>query len=197
MPNRWSLCFAAAAALVLACAGASSADIAVGQAAPDFRLKDLDGQEVALADLAGKTVVLEWINPNCPFSRGHSERKTMQSTAADHGEVVWLGINSTNPSHGDHLQPAAWRKFLADHGITYRVLADPGGEVGHAYGARTTPHMFVIDPTGKIAYMGAIDDDPRGGNPKVNYVDSALTAMAGGKAPDPSSTRPYGCSVKY
>ncbi|HSM15317.1 MAG TPA: redoxin domain-containing protein, partial [Thermoanaerobaculia bacterium] len=140
-------------------------------------------------------VVLEWVNPNCPFSRGHAEAKTMQTTADGHGEVVWLGINSTNPKHGDQLAPADQKKFYADRGATYEILEDPDGATGRGYGARTTPHMFVIDPEGKIAYMGAIDDGPR--NASVNYVDAALSALESGNAPDPSSTRPYGCSVKY
>jgi peroxiredoxin len=181
----------------LACAGPTLAELTVGQAAPDFTLRDLDGQEVALASLRGKTVVLEWINPNCPFSLRHSKQKTMQTTADKHAEVVWLGINSTNPTHGDHLEPAEYKAFLAEHAIRYPVLDDGAGAVGRAYGAKTTPHMYVIDPQGNLAYAGAIDDDPRGNGAKVNYVDAALTAMAQGESPDPASTRPYGCSVKY
>jgi peroxiredoxin len=183
-------------AVAAAGCGTSRAEIAVGQPAPDFALQDLDGHQVSLAALRGKIVVLEWANPNCPFSRGHAERKTMVSTAARHPDVVWLAINSTNPSHSDHLEPAAYKSFLARHSITYPVLLDPTGATGHAYGARTTPHMFVIDKDGKLAYQGAIDDDPRG-QPSVNYVDAALTALASGKNPEPAVTRPYGCSVKY
>ncbi len=182
---------------LLACSGPTLAKVAVGDAAPDFTLTNLDGTQVSLASLKGKTVVLEWMNPNCPFSLRHSAAKTMQSTATEHAGAVWLAVNSTNPAHGDHLEPAAYKKFLADHGITYPVLQDPNGAVGQAYGASTTPHMYVIDGSGKIAYVGAIDDDPRGNGAKVNYVDSALDALAAGKSPDPASTRPYGCSVKY
>jgi peroxiredoxin len=180
---------------LLACTGPSLAEVAVGDPAPEFALTDLDGGTVDLASLRGKTVVLEWINPNCPFSRAHSEAKTMQKTADAHGEVVWLAINSTNPKHGDHLTPAEHKAFMAQNGASYPVLEDPAGTVGRSYGAKTTPHMFVIDPEGKIAYMGAIDDGPR--NARTNYVDAALTAMASGQSPDPASTRPYGCSVKY
>lgn len=188
---------AAALALVLAaCGGPSRAELAVGQAAPDFRLKDLDGREVALADLRGKVVVLEWANPNCPFWRGHAERKTMANVAAKHPQAVWLAIDSTNAKHGDYLEAPAWKSFLAANGIGYAVLRDNDGATGRAYGARTTPHLFVIDAEGKIAYMGAIDDDPRG-EPKVNYADAALTALEKGTKPEPSSTRPYGCTVKY
>jgi len=190
---------AALVALVaLSCAGPTLAELTVGQAAPDFTLRDLDGNEVALASLRGQTVVLEWINPNCPFSLRHSKEKTMQTTADKHPGVVWLGINSTNPTHGDHLEPAAYKAFLAEHGIRYAVLDDGSGDVGRAYGAKTTPHMYVIDAEGRLAYAGAIDDDPRGGkSSRVNYVDAALTALAAGKSADPASTRPYGCTVKY
>lgn len=188
---------ASVAVVTLACAGPTLAELTVGQAAPEFTLRDLDGNEVSLAAQRGKTVVLEWINPNCPFSLRHSKQKTMQSTADKHAGVVWLGINSTNPTHGDHLEPAAYKAFLAEHGIRYPVLNDGAGDIGRAYGAKTTPHMYVIDAEGKLAYAGAIDDDPRGGNAKVNYVDAALGALAAGGQPEPASTRPYGCSVKY
>ncbi len=180
----------------LSCAGSSRADLAVGQKAPDFELPDLDGKEVALAAFQGKTVVLEWINPNCPVSRRHADAKTMISTAAKHPEVVWLAINSTRRDHADFVEPAAHKKYDADKGITYPVLYDASGEVGHAYGARTTPHMFVIDTRGNVAYMGAIDDGPQG-KATVNYVDAALTALEQGRRPDPAATKPYGCSVKY
>lgn len=185
----------AIAVALLACTGPSLAEVTVGDPAPEFNLTDLDGRAVDLSSLRGKTVVLEWVNPNCPFSRGHSEARTMQSTADRHGEVVWLGINSTNPKHGDYLTPDAQKKFFSDHGARYEILEDPTGATGRSYGAKTTPHMFVIDPDGRIAYMGAIDDGPR--NASVNYVDAALSALESGNAPDPSATRPYGCSVKY
>jgi len=194
--SRTALAAALTLAIPLFGCGPSRAQLAVGEPAPGFALQDLDGHEVSLAGLRGRIVVLEWANPNCPFSRGHAERKTMVSTAARHPEVVWLAINSTHPSHSDHLDPAAYKRFLAEHGIGYPVLLDPTGATGHAYGARTTPHMFVIDKDGKVAYQGAIDDDPRG-HPSVNYVDAALTALETGHAPDPATTRPYGCSVKY
>ena len=192
-----SLSIATTLFLLAACAGPTLAELSVGQAVPDFKLVDLDGKEVSLSSLQGKTVVLEWINPNCPFSRGHSEKKTMSSTAAKHPEAVWLGINSTNRSHADFLAPAEHKKFNAEHGITYTVLYDTSGEVGRAYGAATTPHMFVIDGAGKLAYVGAIDDSARAGRASVNYVDAALSALEAGKQPEPAATKSYGCSVKY
>jgi peroxiredoxin len=188
---------AALALVFAACGGPSLAEVAVGQAAPEFRLKDLDGRDVGLADFKGRVVVLEWANPNCPFWRGHATRNTMTGVAAKHPQAVWLAIDSTNAKHGDYLETAAWKDFLAKHGIGYALLRDNDGATGRAYGARTTPHMFVIDAEGRIAYMGAIDDDPHGGAPKVNYADAALTALEQGAKPDPASTRPYGCSVKY
>jgi len=185
------------AAAVVGCHGSARADLAVGAAAPAFELQDLNGKTVALADLKGKTVVLEWINPNCPVSRGYAESRIMITTAAAHPEAVWLAINSTSRSSGDFVEPAAHRAYNQKHGIGYPVLYDTVGDVGRAYGAKTTPHMFVIDKGGKLAYNGAIDDGPGGSGARINYVDSALTALAAGQIPDPSTTKPRGCSVKY
>mgnify|MGYP001557905157 CR=1 FL=1 len=176
--------------------GPAVADVAVGTAAPAFSLKNLDGKTVSLADFRGKPVVLEWINPNCPFSRRHSEAKTMASTAGKHPEAVWLGINSTNGGSGDFVAPEQHRAFNAKNGIGYDVLYDTSGETGRAYGANTTPHMIVVDKNGMVAYNGAIDEGAMSGG-KGNYVDAALTALSVGKSPDPSTTKPYGCSVKY
>jgi peroxiredoxin len=187
----------ALALLAVACSGASRAQVSVGQTAPDFTLSDLDGHPVSLASYRGQVVVLEWANPNCPVSRRHADAGTMTSTLSRHPGVVWLAINSTRSGHSDHVDPAEYHRYLSERKIGYPVLLDPTGEVGHAYGARTTPHMFVIDAQGKIAYMGAIDDDPRNTGASVDYVDAALTALEQGRRPDPASTRPYGCSVKY
>ncbi|HVS01466.1 MAG TPA: redoxin domain-containing protein [Thermoanaerobaculia bacterium] len=172
----------------------------VGGAAPDFTLVDVSGETHPLADLAGKVVVLEWVNPNCPFSERHAREGTMTGLAEQHAEVVWLGINSTAEGHRDYLQPAAYQEYLDEKGISYPILYDRSGEVGRAYAAKTTPHMIVIDPAGKIVYDGAIDDDPPGRKPaaeRTNYVAAALAAQAAGQAVDPARTKPYGCSVKY
>ena len=173
---------------------------AVGEKAPDFKLKGIDGKTYSLADLKGKTVVLEWVNPNCPFSDRHAREKTMSELHKQNGDVVWLGINSTNPEHRDFLKPAEHLAYNQKNGVNYPVLYDETGTVGHAYDAKTTPHMFIIDAEGKIAYNGAIDDDPRGGKARaerVNYVNGGIKAEKAGKNPDPSATKPYGCSVKY
>lgn len=186
--------FLAAAALP------AHADGTVGGTAPAFTLKGLDGKAHSLKDYAGKVVVLEWLNPDCPFSNRHAEEKTMTTLAAKYGEVVWLGIDSSSPSSGEYLKPAEMSAWTAKNGIHYAVLYDESGSVGHAYGAKTTPHMFIVGKDGKIAYNGAIDDDPSGRKPgaqRVNYVDGGLTAERGGKSPDPAATKPYGCSVKY
>jgi peroxiredoxin len=181
-------------------APAARAEAVVGQAAPSFTLSDLDGKSHRLADLQGKVVVLEWMNPNCPFSRRHSEARTMTATAAKHPEAVWLAINSTAKGHGDFVDPAAYKSFLQKHAIGYPVLYDTTGEVGHAYGADTTPDMFVIDERGMLIYAGAIDDDPSGRKDaaqRTNYVDAALSQHAQGQPVAVATTRSYGCSVKY
>ena len=173
---------------------------AVGETAPAFSLKGLDGKTWSLADAKGKAVVLEWINPNCPFSDRHAREKTMSELHKKYGEVVWVGINSTNPSHRDYLKPADHLAYNQKTGINYPVLYDETGKVGKAYDAKTTPHMFIIDPQGKIAYNGAIDDDPSGrkGKPeRTNYVDGGLSSELANKAVDPATTKPYGCGVKY
>jgi peroxiredoxin len=188
------------AALLALAALPALATGAVGEKAPNFKLQGVDGKSYSLDAFKGKTVVLEWVNPNCPFSDRHAKEHTMAELVKQHGEVVWLGINSTNPEHADFLKPAAHNAWMTKNGVNYPVLYDPKGEVGHAYGASTTPHMFIIDKAGKIAYNGAIDDDPRGGKAKparVNYVSGGLTLAKSDKSPDPAATKPYGCSVKY
>lgn len=176
------------------------AGAAVGETASAFKLKGADGKTHSLADYKNKVVVLEWVNPNCPFSDRHAREKTMSALAKQHGEIVWLGINSTNPDHRDYLKPADHLAYNQKNGINYPVLYDETGTIGHAYDAKTTPHMFIIDKDGKIAYNGAIDDDPPGRKAKeerTNYVGRGLDAEKTGKDPDPASTKPYGCSVKY
>jgi peroxiredoxin len=193
--------FASALALTVVVAGSPAfAAGAVGETAPAFQLKDLNGRSHSLADYKGKVVVLEWLNPNCPFSDRHAREKTMTTLAHQHGEVVWLGINSTNAEHRDFLPPAEHLAWAKKNGIDYTILYDETGKVGKAYDAKTTPHMFIVDKAGRIAYNGAIDDDPSGRKAKperVNFVGGGLDAEKGGKSPEPATTRPYGCGVKY
>jgi peroxiredoxin len=171
----------------------------VGAPAPTFTLTDLHGVQHSLDEYRGRQVVLEWINPNCPYSRRHAEEHTMVDLAARE-DAVFLAINSTAPDSGDYLQPAAHLEYNRRHGIEYAVLYDPTGEVGHAYSAKTTPHMFLIDEAGTLVYDGAIDDDPRGRMSRAertNYLALGLDERLAGDAVDPSTTKPYGCSVKY
>jgi peroxiredoxin len=190
------LWIAVAAALLLPACG--QADATVGQPASDFSLTDHHGTRHALADYRGKVVVLEWINPNCPFSRRHAEEGTMTRLAGGTPPVVWLAVNSTAADHKDFLDPERHAAYNAEHQIPYPVLYDSDGKVGQAYGAKTTPHMIVIDEAGKVVYDGAIDDDPYGrSEQRTNYVQAALTAHAEGRAAQPATTKPYGCTVKY
>lgn len=165
----------------------------VGQPAPDFSLKDQDGKEVKLADLKGKIVVLEWTNDGCPVWKSHhaAGKNTMVDLANSYAgkDVVWLGVDSTAGHNSKHLAGT-----VKEYSLPYRVLDDTAGHAGKAYGARTTPHMFVIDAQGKLAYAGAIDDQKAGG---TNYVKAAVDALLAGKTPEVTLTKPYGCGVKY
>lgn len=172
----------------------------VGEAAPAFALKDTEGKEVKLGDFKGKIVVLEWFNPGCPFVKKHHETlDTMTKLAKDYKskDVVWLAINSG----ADGKQGAAVDenvKAKKDWKIEYPILLDPTGETGKAYGAKTTPHMYVIDKDGKLVYAGAIDNDrgPKKAGDK-NYVKNALDEVIAGKKVTDASSEPYGCAVKY
>jgi peroxiredoxin len=191
-------------AAVAALSAPAFATAVPGQPAPEFRAVDVHGKTVALADFRGKTVVLEWNNPNCPFVQKHYVSGNMPSlqqknTAAG---VVWLAINSTTESHSDYLPPsklAAW--FGEQKGSPTAILMDPKGEIGRAYGAKVTPHMYVIDPKGTVVYAGAIDDK-RSANPadvkmSTNHVAVALAELAAGKPVVNAATTAYGCTIKY
>lgn len=176
----------------------------IGQPAPDFSVADTQGKTHRLADYKGKFVVLEWTNFGCPFVRKHYDSGNMQSlqkTYTGKG-VVWLTVSSSAPGHQGHLSPEQWAKAEQEKGAApTAVLTDADGKVGHAYDAKTTPHMFVIDPAGKLIYDGGIDDQPTpdpsslaGAN---NYVKAALDEAMTGKPVTTPMSRPYGCSVKY
>jgi peroxiredoxin len=183
-------------AVIVAVPAIAGDGVSVGDAAPAFTLADTVGNEVRLSDFEGKIVVLEWLNPDCPFVQRHYKAGTMKNLATKYdGEgVVWLTINSTN-----YMDGAANAKFKAENDLPYTILVDQSGEVGHLYDAKTTPHMYIIDGTGTLIYIGAIDDDPRGnkGEPAVNYVAVALDEVLAGSAVTTAETKPYGCSVKY
>jgi peroxiredoxin len=192
----------AAASQAAAAPAAAATGVKVGQPAPDFTLTDLDGKTVHLADYKGKTVVLEWFNPGCPFvQKAHREGalKDMAARVTEKG-VVWLAINSGAPGkqgHGKDTNVKARDEF----GMKHPILLDETGATGRAYGAERTPHMYVIDPKGTVVYAGAIDST-RGGEPEkdekvTNYVDVALGELAEGKTIATAQTEAYGCSVKY
>jgi thioredoxin-related protein len=177
---------------------------AVGQPAPDFTLKDAAGKAVKLSDYRGKHVVLEWTNPGCPYVRKHYNSGNMPATqkeAVSKG-VVWLSINSTEKSSYDYMEPAkvvAWQKERQSQPTA--LLMDEEGTAGMAYGARTTPHMYIVDPQGRLVYAGGIDSIPSS-NPDdikkaVNYVRQGLNEALAGKPISQAATRPYGCSIKY
>jgi glutathione peroxidase-family protein len=173
----------------------------IGKSAPDFELKDLDGKVHKLSDYAGKIVVLEWTNPNCPFVVRHYKdnmMNTLQKKYAEKG-IVWLTINSTHPEHNDYETNESLKKIFTEWKAGYTAhLVDLDGKVGKAYNAQTTPHMYIINEEGILLYNGGIDDDPRGNNDnRVKYVDEALMKVTSGEGLTTSTTRPYGCSVKY
>ena len=189
--------FTAVALAVMLPVVALAADTAqVGKPAPAFTLKDETGKEHSLSQYKGKVVVLEWTNPGCPFVQRHYTAGTMQKTLAgfDAKKVVWLAVDSTSSNTPD--KSAAWKKT---EGFGYPVLQDASGTVGKAYGAKTTPHMYVIDEQGVVRYAGAIDDDPRGNKKEgtTNHVKTAVDALLSGKPVPAATTEPYGCSVKY
>jgi hypothetical protein len=194
---------AAAAAVAVAFASNAFASAAAGSAAPGFTLTDLAGKPVNLADYKGKTVVLEWHNFGCPFVQKHYKSGNMQALQKKYGnDVAWLAVNSTNAGHQDYQAPPVLTKALAEAGAApAKYLMDEPGTMGKAYGAKTTPHMYIIDGTGKVVYNGAIDDN-RSANPAdvkgaKNFVAVALDEMKAGKPVSTPSTTPYGCTIKY
>jgi peroxiredoxin len=192
-----------AAALAAAAASTVLANATPGSAAPAFTLTDLSGNPVNLADYKGRTVVLEWHNFGCPFVQKHYRSGNMQALQKKYGaDVVWLAVNSTARTASDYSEPPAIAAQLKGFGAApARYLMDDPGRVGRAYGAKTTPHMFVIDAEGKVVYNGAIDDKRSADLADVkiakNYVAAALDELKAGKPVSTPSTTPYGCNVKY
>jgi peroxiredoxin len=192
------------AAAAVSFAGTASASAVIGKPAPAFSATDTGGKRVSLADFKGRHVVLEWVNPGCPYVRKHYGARNMQATqqSAAGQDVVWLAVNSTAPEHSDHLSPPQLARWMREQGSApTATLMDEDGTVGRASGARTTPHLFVIDPRGTLVYAGAIDDRPSA-NPAdiagaTNHVKTALAQSLAGQPVAPATTRAYGCSVKY
>ena len=177
----------------------------IGAPAPEFALQDLNGKSVRLADFKGKTVVLEWFNPECPFVKASHTKGSLKGLAdkyANDSSLVWLAINSGGEGRQGYGVEVN-REGVAGFGLKHPVLLDPEGSVGKSYGATNTPHMFIVDAKGTLVYSGAIDNSPdaEGESPSggalVNYVSQALEELAQGKAVSVPKTKAYGCSVKY
>jgi peroxiredoxin len=192
------------AALATNAAASAPVSAQVGQAAPDFTLPDLDGNQVSLAQYRGKVVVLEWFNPGCPFVRASHTAGSLKGLAEKYAGdgVVWLAINSGGAGkQGAGVE--ANREGSNQFGMRHPILVDESGTVGQLYGAERTPHMYVVNAEGVLVYRGAIDNSPDGegqspeGGKLVNYVDGALGAVRSGAKVEPAETKPYGCSVKY
>lgn len=193
------------ATVAIVCLAAAAAyAVRIGDPAPDFTATDSNGKTQTLSAYKGKYVVLEWSNRDCPYTRKHYASGNMQSLQKEWTAkgVIWITILSSAPGEQGYVNASDENAQLAKvHAAPTAAILDPKGTIGHEYDAKTTPHMFVIDPEGKIIYHGAIDDhptpDPADIKSSKNYVSEALTqAMAGGQVAT-SYTRPYGCSVKY
>ncbi len=182
----------------------AAAAVNAGQAAPDFALPDTSGKTVKLSDFRGRYVVLEWVNPQCPYVRKHYDSANMPGLQKEFGakNVAWLAINSTRNGHSEYKTPqemAEWMKKTG--GAPTATLLDSDSKVGKLYAARTTPQMWIVDPKGQVVYTGAIDDkrssDPADIKTSKNFVRAALGEVLAGKPVSTASSSPYGCSVKY
>lgn len=185
-------------------AGPLFAEVKTNRPAPDFQLTDVDGKKRTLSELKGQWVVLEWVNHGCPFVRKHYDGGNMQALQKEFTarRVCWLSVCSSAEGKQGHMTPAEWRETIKTKGsAATAVLLDPNGDVGRLYGAKTTPHMFIIDPKGVLVYQGAIDDTASADSADIpsstNYVREALNQGLAGKTIEHAETKPYGCSVKY
>ncbi len=206
MPAKLCSLLTGVASILIAGAFATTVSAApqVGQPAPAFTATDTKGQRHSLSDFRGKTVVLEWTNHGCPYVQKHYETGNMQALQKDATEdgIVWLSVISSAPGTQGHVSSARADELTRSRDAApTAVLLDTAGRVGKAYGARTTPHMYVINPEGTLMYTGAIDDRPTARHSDIegarNYVREALAAMADGGDIPKKVTRAYGCSVKY
>ena len=202
MPHKFV--YALAALILLFASFPANATPAIGEAAPEIEATDTNGNAFKLSDHKGKIVVLEWTNHQCPFVMKHYSTGNMQDTqkkARDQG-VEWVSIVSSAEGRQGHTTAEEANAIVSEKGAhpSAKIL-DESGAIGKAYGAQTTPHMYVIDAEGKLAYAGAIDDNASP-NPKTvegatNYVLAAIDDLKAGNAVKTSQTKPYGCSVKY
>ncbi|MDX2264575.1 MAG: redoxin domain-containing protein [Hyphomicrobiales bacterium] len=194
----------AAVMLALSLSGPALAKPQVGAPAPDFAGVDATGKTWKLSDLRGKIVVLEWTNEGCPYVQKHYKTGNMQAlqSAAASAGVVWLTVASSAEGTQGHFTPETAKTFVQNSkAAASAVLLDASGAIGKAFAAEVTPHMYVIDPAGKLAFMGGIDDNPSSDPATVkgakNYVTAALAELKAGKPVSEAVTRPYGCTVKY
>jgi peroxiredoxin len=176
----------------------------IGAPAPAFEAVDSDGKTRKLSEFAGKTVILEWTNHDCPYVRKHYTSATMQTLQKDMAKegVVWLSVISSPVGEQGHVDGARANELTKSRNAApAAVLLDPNSKVARAYGATTTPHMYIIDPRGTLAYMGAIDDKPSAGAASIegakSYVRQAVAELKAGKPVSEASTKAYGCAVKY
>ena len=190
--------------VIAACSAPQSVAQVVGKPAPNFTAADVNGKPVTLSDFRGKTVVLEWNNPDCPFVKKHYGSGNMQKAqaAAARDNVVWLTINSGAPGKQGHMNGAEAKAFVAKAGARPTAyLLDPRGVVGKAYDAKTTPHMYIVNKAGTLVYAGGIDDKPTAKPADVdgarNHVLASRAELEAGKAVSVATSRPYGCAVKY
>ncbi len=191
-------------AIIALAATPAAADQVTGQPAGNFRLMDADGKAVTFAQFKGRPVVLEWNNPGCPFVQKHYDSGNMQAaqSKAKAMGAAWLTINSGAPGKQGHMSGPQAKAFVAKaKAQPTAYLLDPQGRVGKGYGAKTTPHMYLIDASGKLVYQGGIDDKPTADKADVagarNHVLAALAEVKAGKKVSVPEARPYGCSVKY
>ena len=189
---------------ILAVMVVSALAVRVGEPAPDFTSVDSNGKNQRLSDYKGKYVVLEWHNQGCPYTKKHYESGHMQRLQKEWTAkgVIWLTVISSAPGTQGFVTPSQENDYVKQVGaVPTAVLMDPGGSLGHLYGAKTTPHMYIVDPSGTLIYNGAIDDHPTSDQSDIksskNYVSTALGEAMAGKPVTDSATRPYGCSVKY
>jgi peroxiredoxin len=196
MPAAALVAIAMAFSLALAADTSKKTGVKPGDTAPSFSLQDQNGKTVSLNDFKGKIVVLEWFNDVCPFVQRHYKAGTMNDLASKwkDKDVVWLAINTTPGTSVSHN-----KEIVDKWSINHPVLDDSQGTVGREYGAKSTPHMFIIDKDGKIAYAGGIDNDPSGdkGSTRVNYVEKALEDLTSGRPVEIPQTKQYGCGVHY
>ncbi|MBK1881888.1 redoxin domain-containing protein [Luteolibacter pohnpeiensis] len=176
----------------------------VGKPAPAFTAKNAKGEEVSLADCKGKIVVLEWFNPDCPFVKKHYDSGNMQKLQSTYTgkDVVWMTINSAAKGNGGYLEGSKFSEVATDKGLkSSQLIVDESGEVGKAYNAKTTPHLFIINKEGTLVYNGAVDSMPTTDTEDIDKADkwfaNAMDAVLSGKSVENATNKPYGCGVKY